>query len=186
MSIYIPGCANPPAPICNDCFTKELGGIRGIWVQKTTYTFVNIEDPNEWEAAICAGNIYVFPYTNGTFDMAANTSEGYGNTPTTLDSYTCTLTFHEPNLVWNGSGLNGNVPFWNFIKNGASYLVGWKTQTQIWLSEVAAQFTPTTPIQTDIKTKIDIMVVATFVQEDMVTPLNATVIAPIWTACVDC
>ena len=116
--------------------------------------------------------------------MDPNTSAGYGNTPTTLDSFTYNLEFHEPNLVWNGSGLNGNVPFWNFVKNGASYLVGWKTQTQVWLSQVAAQFSPTTPIGADLKSKVDIDVKATFVQEDMITPLAAA--APIWTACVSC
>ena len=184
MSIYQGGCPNPPPIVCNQCPEKELGGIQGIWVQNSAFTFINIEDPNEWENAICAGNIYVFPFTNGTLSMDANTSTGYGATPTTLDSYTYNLEFHEPNLIWNGSGLNGNIPFWNFIKNSTTYLVGWKTQTQVWLSKAPAQFTPMTPIAVDVKSKIDIDVKATFVQQDLITPLPSA--PPIWTVCVDC
>jgi hypothetical protein len=101
-----------------------------------------------------------------------------------LDSFTYTVEFHDPQLVVAGSAQNGNIPFWNFVKNGAQWLIGWRTDTQIWLSSVAAQFTPTTPIQADVKTKIDIDVKAMFVQTQMV--VGMPIPAGLFVNCLDC
>lgn len=177
MSIYIPGCGVPPAPTCQDCPKKELGGVRGFWIQKSSYTFTNIEDPNEWETAICANDVYVFPFSNGSVAQDTNMSDGYGNLSQTLDSYTYTVDIHEPQYV-------NDVPFWNFIKNGISYLFGYKTQSQIHLSAVPAVFIPTAPVGKDVKSKIDMAIKVMFVQEDLVQPVDAPTL--IFDTCVDC
>lgn len=178
-TIYQPGCPNPPAPTCQDCPTKELGGVRGFWIQKASYTFVDITNPVEWQNAICAGNVFVFPFANGDVTPADNTTDGYGNLPVTLDSYTYTANIHEPQY-------KNNVPFWNFIKNGISYLFGFKTQTMFHLSSVPAQFTPMAVVGKDVKSKIDMAIKVMWVQTDVIQPVSAGNAASIFATCVDC
>ncbi len=177
MSIYLPGCGTPPAPTCQDCPTKELGRVRGFWLQKVGFTFINIEDPTEWDTAICNQDVYVFPYANGTAEQAEQLSDGYGNVPQTLDSYEFTLNLHEPQY-------QNNIPFWNFVKRSNQFLVGYKTQTLIHLGSVAAMIFPKAPVSADVKSKIDINLMIKFVQEDLIVPVLAP--AGIFDVCVDC
>jgi len=180
MSIYVPGCGTPPSPTCQDCPTKELGRVRAIWLQSVNFTFTDITDPAEWDAAICAGEVFVFPYANGTADMAEQLSDGYGNVPQTLDSYEYTLNIHEPQYA-------NNVSFWNFVKRSNQYLVGYKTQTLFHLSSVAAMIFPKAPVSADVKSKIDLNIMIKFVQEDLINPLNLPRInSGIFSTCVDC
>jgi len=178
-TIYIPGCGVPPPPTCQDCPTKELGGIRGIAVIPQSYTWTNITNPAEWDALICNEGVFVFPFTNGTFTSDANTSDGYGNLPTTLDSYTMTLDIHEPQY-------QNNVPFWNFIKKGISYSVIYKTETMFHQSAVSAQFTPSAPVGKDVKSKIDMGVKIMWVQENLIQPISCGAAASIFQTCTDC
>lgn len=177
MSIYSPGCGSIPAPICQDCPSKELGRVRGFWLQKVSYTFTDITSSVEWDDAICNGDVFVFPYSNGTAEMAEQLSDGYGNVPQTLDSYEFTLNLHEPQY-------KNNIPFWNAVKKSNQYLVGYKTQTLCHLSSVAAMFFPKAPVSGDIKSKIDINLVVKFVQEDLIVPTDAPV--GIFDVCLDC
>ncbi len=178
-TIYMPGCGTPPAPTCEDCPTKELGGVRAFWVQKASYVWTNIQNPTEWETAICNGDVFVFPFANGDVSIADNSSDGYGNLPTTLDSYTYTITTHEPQY-------KNNVPFWNFVKRSISYKVGYKTETLLHLSSVAAQFTPTAPVGKDVKSKIDMAIKIMFTQEDLIVPVSAGNAETIFNTCTDC
>lgn len=178
-TIYTPGCGTPPPPTCQDCPVKELGGVRGFWIQKSSYAFNDLTNPVEWDAAICAGNVYVFPFANGTVSEDTTMSDGYGNLPQTLDSYTYTVDIHEPQY-------KNNVPFWNFIKKGNSFLFGYKTQTMLHLSAVAAQFSPTAPVGKDVKSKIDMAIKVMFVQQDLITPVSAGAAESIFDTCVDC
>lgn len=177
LTIYTPGCANPPAPTCQDCPTKELGGVRGIWLQKSSYTFADITNPTEWEAAICSQDVFVFPFTNGSVTQDINETTGYGNTPMTQDSISYTVDFHEPQY-------KNNIAFWNFFKKSFSYKIGYKTETLLHLSSTAAQISVKAPVNVDIKTKIDLNVIAKFTQEDMIVPVTAP--ATIFDTCVDC
>jgi hypothetical protein len=177
LTIYTPGCGTPPAPTCQDCPTKEQGGVRGIWIQKSSYTFADITNPVEWNTAICAGNVFVFPFTNGSVDESPNESTGYGNTPMTQDSISYTIDFHEPQY-------KNNVPFWNFMKRSQSFKIGYKTGSLLHLSSVAAQIGVKAPVSADIKTKIDLNVIAKFTQEDLIVPTFAP--STIFDTCVDC
>ena len=163
MSIYNPGCGEITPPICQDCPSKELGRVRHFWLQKSTYTFADITDPNEWATAICNEDVYVFPYANGTIDMAELLSDGYGNVPQTLDSYEFTANLHEPQY-------KNNIAFWNDIKRSNQYLFGYCTQTLGHLSDVAAMFFPKAPVSADVKAKIDLNITVKFVQEDLIEP----------------
>lgn len=179
FTIYMPGCGTPPAPTCEDCPVVELGGVRSIWLQKNTFTFVNIADPNEWNAAICAGNVYVFPFTNGTVSQDANMEDGFGNTPQSVTGYTYTVDFVEPQHV-------KNIPFWNFIKSGNSYLIGYKTQNYAYLSSIAANFVPTQPISKDLKSSVRNHVKAMFVQANLIQEVAIGNAASIFSTCTDC
>lgn len=165
MSFYHPGCATPPTPVCEDCPSKELGRIRGIWLQKVTYTFADITNATEWQTAICNGDVIPFPYCNGSLAMSEMLSDGYGNVPQTLDSYEFTLDVHEPQY-------KNNVAFWNAVKKSNQYLVGYKTQTLGHLSSVAAMIFPKAPVSADIKSKIDLNITIKFVQSDLVVPFT--------------
>lgn len=178
MSIYYPsGCVITEAPVCSDCPSKELARVRAIWLQKATYTFKDIEDPTEWATARCAGNVIIFPYTNGTVDQSELLSDGYGNVPQTLDSYEYSLNLHEPNY-------QNNIPFWNQVKRSNQYLVGYKTQTKICLSAVPAMIFPKAPVSGDIKAKVDINIMIKFIQEDLCVPVNAP--PSTFEVCEDC
>lgn len=177
LTIYIPGCTNPPAPTCQDCPTKELGGVRGFWIQKSSYTFADITNITEWETAICAQNVFVFPFANGEVTMDPTMSDGYGNTPQDIDSYSYTVNIHEPQY-------KNNVPFWNFIKRSNSFLFGYKTQNLLHLSSVAAKFVPTAPVGKDVKSKVDMAIKVLFTQENLIQPTSAP--ATIFDTCVDC
>jgi hypothetical protein len=176
-TIYIPGCGTPPPPTCQDCVVKELGRVRGIWLQKSSFTFTNISDPNQWQNAICNQNVYVFPYINGSATQAEQLSDGYGNVPQTLDSYEYTLDVHEPKYT-------NNIAFWNYIKRSNSFLVGYKTQFSLHLSQVSAMFFPKAPVSADIKSKIDLNIIIKFVQSDLIQPVIDN--SGVFNNCVDC
>lgn len=163
MSIYEPGCAALPNPVCEDCPTKELGRVRAIWLQKSTYTFADITNATEWNTAICAGNVIPFPYCNGSVAQSELLSDGYGNVPQTLDSYEFTLDVHEPQY-------KNNVAFWNAAKKSNQFLVGYKTETLGHLSSVAAMIFPKAPVSADVKSKIDLNIIIKFVQADLIEP----------------
>jgi hypothetical protein len=177
MSIYTPGCGELPSFTCQDCPVKEDGRVRAIWVQKVSYTFSDITDPNEWDVAICSGDVVVFPYTNGTADQAEQLSDGYGNVPQDVDSYEYTLNIHEPQY-------KNNVAFWNFMRKSNQHLVGYKTQTLCHLSTVAAKFIPKAPVSADLKIKIDLNIIIKFVQRDLIVPTTAP--TGIFDQCIDC
>lgn len=177
LTIYTPGCGTPPAPTCQDCPTKELGGVRGFWIQKTSYTFADITSKAEWQTAICNGDVIVFPFSNGQVTEDPTMSDGYGNTPQDIDSYTYTVEIHEPQY-------KNNVPFWNFIKKSNSYKFGYKTQNYLHLSDVAAKFIPTAPVGKDVKSKVDMAIKVLFTQSDLIVPTAAP--STIFDTCVDC
>ena len=96
MSVYYPGCALViPDPSCSDCPTKELGRVRHLALKKVSYTFADITNPVEWAAAVVSRDVYVFPYTKGTFVQTANESPSFGNVEMQLDSYSSVLSLQR-------------------------------------------------------------------------------------------
>ncbi len=164
MSLYYPGCIeNINDPSCSDCPSKELGDVRSIFLVKKGFAFVDITNPSEWASAIQARNVYVFPYTKGSLAIAANEQPGFGDTLTTIESYEYTLSVTEPNYT-------GNWAFWDSIRSSNNYKIGWRTQTQVHVSDVTAVINPTAPIAEDKKQAIFWHVVFKFIQQGLPRP----------------
>ena len=166
MSIYYTGCATAIIPPdCTDCPTKELAGIRSIWLQKSTYTFTDISDPTEWATAIQAGDVYVYPFTRGSLEVAETESPGFGDNSTTVDGYEFTLNAVDPNYT-------GNCASWKSLRKNKSLLVGYRTETQIHLSEKTVSISPMAPIAEDVKAGVYWNVKIKWSQDDPSCPVD--------------
>jgi len=164
MSIYYFGCPQTiPDPACSDCPTKELGDIRSIALVKTTFSFTNISLTSEWTTGINNKDIYTFPYTRGGLTVAENEQPGFGSQITTIDGLDFTLNVFEPNFT-------GNCSFWNEIKRANNFRVAYVTETQVMISDGAAQFIPKAEIQEDKKAAVLWNIVIKFSQEDNPCP----------------
>lgn len=145
LSVYYPGCALViPDPACSDCPTKELGRVRHLALKKVSYTFADITNPVEWAAAIVSRDVYVFPYTKGTFVQTPNESSSFGNVEMQLDSYSSVLELMEPNFATNRN-------FWNAIKGALNFVPIWGSATKIYQGTVPATIIPSFKIDDDVK-----------------------------------
>lgn len=166
MAIYYPGCPESiPKPVCSDCPTKELGDVRSLFFVDKDFTFNDITLTAEWTTGINNSDIYVFPYTRGTLEVAETLEPGFGDQDETLAGYLYTLTVMEPNY-------KNNWAYWNSIKNSKRFKVGWRTETQVHLSDVTALIVPKAPIGEDKKAGIYWNLLIKFTQEDLPQPLD--------------
>lgn len=177
MPIYYPSCNQVLSPTCSDCPPKELGGIRSIWFQNVGVSFADITNPSEWASKICAKSVFVLPKTRGSLEMAEVTETGFGDIPMSLSGYDFTLNIFDPNYL-------GNCNFWNSLKNSMEYLVGYRTETQVYLSDKPALIIPKAPISDDIKARINWNATIKFTQENIPCPTNMPV--GIFDRCIGC
>lgn len=178
MSIYYPtGCGTVPPPICSDCPVKELGRVRSLFFQRNDFEFIDITDPAEWDQAICDQDVFVFPKTKGSLDMAEQMTSGFGDKDEDLMNYEFTLNIMEPNYP-------DNCDFWNSIKRANIYRVGWRGQTKVYLSDVIATIIPKAPIADDIKQATYWNIIVKFIQEDM--PCAQDIATGVFDRCIAC
>ena len=121
----------------------------------------------KWAAAIAARNVYVFPYTKGTFSMTPNEIDSYGNVEKQLASYSCSLDLMEPNFT------SQNRAFWNAIKNSYNYVPIWGSATKIYQGTVAATIIPSFKIDDDVKSTLNWNLKIEFTQADLPIIANA-------------
>lgn len=169
MALYYPGCNTVvPDPSCSDCIKVELGDIRSIFFVKKTFVFADMSDPAEWTIGINNKDIYVFPYTRGTLEQAENMQPGFGDEDESLDSFTFTATCFDPNY-------KDNFPFWNAIKNSKNFKFGFRTESLVHMSEVAATIIPKVTIAEGKKSAVNWNVIVKFTQDDLVEPIDMPV-----------
>jgi len=169
MSVYYPGCDTTiPSPTCSDCPDKELGGVRSFFLQKDTYSFADITDPLEWNTALANEDVYLFPKSRGTIEQTEVESAGFGDQAMVVDGYDFVVNVFEPNFV-------PNVDFWNAIKKSNNYKIGWRTETQVWVSDEACGIIPKAPVGEDLKLAVIQNVICKFSQEDYPTPSDVPV-----------
>jgi hypothetical protein len=181
---YTDNCAVIPDPYCGQCPVVETARIQGIWFQKTSFAFASgsgagsIYDPTAWQTAMAAGNVYVFPFTHGSLDVAKQTDTGFGNVPTVLTNYLYTLKVNDdrPDL---------NVPFWNAITNNFGFYCGYKTQSWLWLPTANASVTVTLPVADDLNKMVTIEADIEWQQNYAIVPITnaATVVDQIFMQC---
>lgn len=166
MSVYYPsGCTNLPDVSCSDCPKPELGRVRAFWAQRVDFNFIDITNPVEWQAAIVARQVYLFPYGKGSVEFAENMQDGFGNVDQSLMSYSITANLMEPSFP-------NNCTFWNQIKRSNFWKLGYKTETQFYLSSVPATWIPKAPVADDIKSRVTWNIMVKFVQEDLPCPFT--------------
>jgi hypothetical protein len=166
MALYYPGCSTAiPDPICSDCPERELAGVRSYGFVSTDFVFTNPSNVSEWTTGITNKDIYVFPYTKGSVEVAENMVSGFGDLEEMLDSYTYTLNIEDPNYA-------ANYPFYNAIKNSKKFKVFWRTETQIHISDVAVTIVPKNPVSDDKKANVTWQVMVKFTQDNIVEPVD--------------
>lgn len=161
FSVYYSGCDTViPDPVCSDCPDKELGRVRSIFLQRVDYTFVDITNPVEWQTAIQNRDVYVFPYTKGTFTMNEVLTPGFGNVEEDMDSYENILAVMEPNF-------KDNRAFWNAMKKSHAFKVGWRTESYVYVSDTPAVIIPKFKVDDDLRSKVIWDLGFKFIQEDI-------------------
>lgn len=177
---YTDNCAVIPNPYCGQCPVVENARIQGIWFQKTSYVFTDITNPAEWQTAMAAGNVYVFPYTHGSLDVSKQTDTGFGNVPTVLTNYLYTLKVMDDRA-------DLNVPFWNAITNNFGFYVGYHTSNWIWLSHASASVSVTLPVVDDLNKMVVIDADIEWQQNFAISPIinAANVVEQIFQQCYE-
>lgn len=165
MSVYYPSCGSVPDPTCSDCPPKELGRTRSIFYQRVDFEFTDPTNPIEWDAAIQARNVYIFPYAKGALSPSPNLQDGYGNVD---QDYMSTSYSLDSMLSTNLDAQT--IGFFNSVKRNNNYRVGWVTETLVWRSSVGATIIPTLPVADDLKSRVTFKVDHKFVQEDIPVP----------------
>ena len=164
MSVYYPGCITSQAdPVCTDCPTKELGDVRSFFFVKKDFTFTDITATAEWTVGLNAKDIYVFPYARGTVEFTPNLQPGFGDTVEELDGYDIKASIFEPNY-------KANCNFWNDIKRSKEWKWGYKTETQVHLSDSIVTIAPMPIIGDDKKASVIWKADISFTQEDIPCP----------------
>jgi hypothetical protein len=170
MSIYQNGnCPPVQAPVCNDCPDLTLGGVRSIFLNRIDHKFADLTDAAEWDLAIANGLVYVFYQANGSVDQAESLQPGYRNNAQQLVAYEYTLNAHVPGFITD-------MNFWNSIKRSTIWQIGYVLQgvnpsdTLINLSATQAMIFAKVPVASDLKSLVDINVIAKWVQSDGIVP----------------
>lgn len=168
MSIWYPDCANDivASYLANCCPTKEGAGIRHVWVQKDSFSFIDPTDPTEWETAIAAGDILIIPNVRGSFDGGnATKSEGFGDVLEEFESYEGTANFTDRNYL-------DNVEGYDALMKSSNYRFGMCTQTKGYLTDVAAGYVPKMEIVEDKKQSVYGKTEVKFVQTGLLRPFT--------------
>jgi hypothetical protein len=170
-SIYYPeGCeASVPDHICDPCAVPEHGRVRSVAFIKSSFSFTDPTDPNEWITGIDNRDIIVIPEVLGSFDGGAPVeSPGYGDQSTKITGYNFSLLFKDPNY-------RENAAFFNGIKNARNYKVAWRTETQTHISDNTVSVVPKQPVTEDLASEVVWDVEVKFAQADLAEPFDTPV-----------
>jgi hypothetical protein len=138
-SIYYPGCSiTIPDPTCSDCPDKELAGIRGFALIKETFAFTDPSNIVEWQAGIQSKDIYMYPKSRGSLEQAPTESQGWGDQAMVTDGNDFIVSAFEPNFA-------DNVDHWNVMKKSNGFKLAWRTETKLFITDVAVVITPLAP-----------------------------------------
>lgn len=178
MSVYYPtGCdALVPSHYCDSCESPELGRVSSVAFIKNTFTFTDPTSAAEWQAGFAAGDIFLIPFTNGTFDGGAEVEgPGFGRQATRITGYNFQVVYQDPNY-------RNNCEFYNAMKNSRAYKFAFATQTQIHLTDVVVSVIPKNPVQDDPSSVVTWSVTVKWSGQDLPCPVDVP--EGIFDACV--
>lgn len=152
-SIYYPegDCGTTeelPQHSCKPCISPELGRIRSVFLYRSTVAWVNQSSTAEWRNLILAGDVQVIKDTQGDYD-GGTTAElvGFGDLETVNGGITHILNWLDPDI-------EDNCDFYTALAGQTEWMIGWRTQNNVWFSGEVATFTPKVPVQNDLKSYV--------------------------------
>lgn len=149
-SIYYPTCSEElQSHFCDPCDDGELGGVRSVfYYQDGVFALTNAPSKSEFDAGIAAGTVIIIPSTRGSYDGGSPTyDKGFGDTDQSYSSSTYKLTYIDPNYVKNRD-------FYNSLQSQTQWKIGWRSETQIHLSEKTVTAYGKDTHEEDVKTKV--------------------------------
>jgi len=161
-------------PTCDPCGPREHGRIRSIAFIKKGTKLSTPAVSTEWTAGIEAGNILVIPETTGTFDGGSpKEGKGYGNRKSTILGYDYVLNVSDPSYI-------GNALFWDTIKDSPEYLVAFRTETQVHISEEVVTIIPKNPVEEDVDSEVVWQAEIKWFQNKLLKPQNSTALIDVF------
>lgn len=177
MTLVYKTCGGATAitkPVCEPCSTREHGRVRSIALIKKGTALADPTKTAEWIAGIEAGTIFIIPETTGTFDGGApKEGKGYGNRKSTILGYDYVLNASDPNY-------KGNSPFWDTIKEQGDYLIAFRTETQVHISEEVVTITPKNSVEEDIESEVVWNVEIKWFQKKLMKPIDASLLGDVF------
>lgn len=167
-AVYYPaGCdTEVPEHYCSDCDVLEHARVRSVAFIKKSAAFTDPSDPTEWTTGITNGDIIIIPEVLGSFNGGDPvTGTGYGDQQERLTGYNFELLFKDPNYA-------NNAAFYNAIKKSRNYLVAYRTETQIHVSENTVQVIPKNPVTENLTDEVVWDVAVRFSQGDLPEPVD--------------
>lgn len=148
MSIFYASCSEDILNhVCDPCDEGEGDGVRHVFYYKDG-SFAAAPTKTEFEQGVESGDVIVISDTRGTFDGGTPTyGKGYGDRISSYESSTYKVTYSDRNYVRNRA-------FYNGLQSQTSWNFGWKSETQIHLSEKKVTAYGKDPHTDDITKKV--------------------------------
>lgn len=150
MAIYYPADCEVEIPdhICDTCETREKGRIGSVAFVRTSFNFIDITNPTEWQTGINNRDIIIIPEVLGSYDGGTEVlGAGYGRRSETLTGYDFTSNFKDPNY-------KSNCDFYNLIKESGQWKYAFKSETQIHITGNPVTIIPKNPITEDLNSDV--------------------------------
>jgi len=126
--------------VCDQCPDTESGRIGTVFLVDDDIEFVDPQDIAEWTTFIEAGRIQVIPNVRGSFNGGTPVKKpAFGRIKEKLTSY-------DFEAEYTDEVLYGNWEHYNTLGKVVNKRLWWLTETQLWMTDAPASFSPNTPI----------------------------------------
>jgi hypothetical protein len=140
--------------------------VRSAFFIKQGFAFSDPTSTLEWQTAINNGSVIIIPFTNGEIPMPSpKVIPGYGDTTEQLINYEFTAKFNDPNFV-------SNTAFYNSIAGQRTWLLGWRTSSQCYITPVTVTIIPMYTVPDDLQSKLVWAVQMKWISNQFPVPFN--------------
>lgn len=139
--VYDSGCsASLSTHVCDQCPETESARISTGFLVDDDVVFTDPLSISEWTGYIEAGRIQVIPNIRGSFNGGTPVKKaGFGRIKEKLTSYDFEAEYTDEVLL-------GNYEHYNTLGKVVNKRFWWLTETQLWMTDAPASFSPNTPI----------------------------------------